>query len=201
MFADPARREGLFALIALNVELSRIPETVSEPMLGEIRLQWWNDAINALFDGGRREGHEVISALAQPIADGRLEKDRLIDLIDARRLILSDAPFGQVEILRKLIEQTGGALAALQVGALGADRAAQDVAAEVGWAEGAGRLISALPAMVGDQIDETNVRSGEAPEALAQLSKSLANEGLKRLGSARQSRAAIPRRCRAWGSI
>ena len=198
MFAPESRREDLFALIALNVELSRIPDSVSEPMLGEIRLQWWDDAIRALFEEGREEGHEVIDALAQPIRDGRLDKDRLMNLIDARRLILSDASMGDAETLDELIAQTAGALTALQVGALDGDDEAQRVAAEAGWAEGAGRLIGALPAMIGEgRIDEAMVASGDAPPVLAALVGKIAAEAQRKLASARRRRGAIPRACRA----
>lgn len=197
MFAEPARREDLFALIALNVELSRIPESVSEPMLGEIRLQWWEDAIGALFEGGRVEGHEVIVGLAPAVGEGRLNRERLADLIDARRLILSDTPLGDTGALDRLIAQTGGALAAVQVGALGGDQAAQNVAAKAGWAEGAGRLIGALPAMIGEgQTDEGVVRSGDAPPKLAALITTLATDGLARLAEARGLRTVIPRTAR-----
>lgn len=198
MFAPEHRREDLFALIALNVELSRIPESVSEPMLGEIRLQWWDDAIAALFDGGAVTGHEVIAALAQPITEKRLAIDNLIDLIDARRLTLSDEAMDKPEVLDRLITQTGGALSALQVAALGGDKAAQHAAADAGWAEGAGRLIAALPTMLGSgQIDAKAIETGDAPPALASLVKTLAETGIEKLNRARQSRNAIPSHCRA----
>jgi phytoene synthase len=198
MFAPERRREDLFALIALNAELSRIPESVSEPMLGEIRLQWWEDAISALFEGERVEGHEVIEALAGPVSDGRLSKDRLINLIDARRLILSGEAMGDAAILGRMIEQTGGALAALQIAALGGDDKAQDVAANAGWAEGAGRLIGALPAITGEgQVDEDAARSGNAPPTLASLVETLAADALQKLQSARADRNLIPHHCRA----
>ena len=35
----------LFALYAFNLEIARVREPVSEPMPGEIRLQWWRDAL------------------------------------------------------------------------------------------------------------------------------------------------------------
>ena len=39
LFAPPARRPGLFALYAFNLEVAKVREAVSEPMLGHIRLQ------------------------------------------------------------------------------------------------------------------------------------------------------------------
>ena len=46
LFAPREARADLFALIALNVELARIAEIVTEPGLGIIRLQWWREAID-----------------------------------------------------------------------------------------------------------------------------------------------------------
>ncbi len=206
MFAPLEVREDLFALISLNVELSRIPETVSEPMLGEIRLQWWNDAIESLFNGGPIAGHEVITGLEGPTGSGRLPKGKLLDLVDARRLLLSDSPMRDDKILDRFIAQTGGAMAALQVGALGGDIAAQDVAADAGWTEGAGRLIAALPALFarGDvvlpasvNLDSEAIRSGDTPPELLEAVQRLASKGLAKLASARARRSALPRGCRS----
>ena len=58
LFAPAAARKHLFALHAFSAEVARIRDTVSDPVLGEIRLQWWRDALIA--GGG---GHPVASAL------------------------------------------------------------------------------------------------------------------------------------------
>ena len=63
LFADAPRRGALFALILFNAEIARVREVVSEPMLGQIRLQWWREAIDEIYRGqGRR--HEVADPLA-----------------------------------------------------------------------------------------------------------------------------------------
>ena len=54
LFAPACRREALFALIAFNHEIARIPEAVSEPMLGRIRLQWWREVLEAVYAGRAR---------------------------------------------------------------------------------------------------------------------------------------------------
>jgi phytoene synthase len=54
------RRDDLVTAAALFGELARIPLTVSEPALGEIRLQWWRDALAS----GARTGHPVADAAA-----------------------------------------------------------------------------------------------------------------------------------------
>ena len=45
LFAPADRREALFALYAFNLEIAKTREVVTEPVLGQIRLQWWYDAI------------------------------------------------------------------------------------------------------------------------------------------------------------
>lgn len=43
--APEARRYDLIALTAFAAELANIPTQVREPLAGEIRLQWWRDAL------------------------------------------------------------------------------------------------------------------------------------------------------------
>src|SRR5271156_3271915 len=59
LFAPAARREALFALYAFNYEIARVRESVREPMLGQIRLQWWREAIDAAYAGAASRRHEV----------------------------------------------------------------------------------------------------------------------------------------------
>ena len=63
LLAPANRRAALFALYAFNAEIARVREAVSEPMLGQIRLQWWRETIEALARGEVR-GHEAAAALA-----------------------------------------------------------------------------------------------------------------------------------------
>lgn len=45
LFAPEPARRHLFALHAFDTEIARIRFVVSEPALGEIRLQWWRDSV------------------------------------------------------------------------------------------------------------------------------------------------------------
>src|SRR4051794_28190129 len=74
LFAPAARREALFALYAFNFEVAKTREVVSEPMLGQIRLQWWREAVDEIFAGGRVRSHEVVQPLAEAIRGGRLSR-------------------------------------------------------------------------------------------------------------------------------
>ena len=61
LFAGPARRDHLFALYAFNHELARVAETVSEPMLGHVRLRWWRDSLDGVM-AGKPGRHEALEA-------------------------------------------------------------------------------------------------------------------------------------------
>jgi len=65
-FAPFERREVLYALFAFNHEIAKTREVVSETQLGLIRLQWWREAIEGVYNGEVLE-HEVVKALANAI--------------------------------------------------------------------------------------------------------------------------------------
>ncbi len=84
LFAPTKPRGGLFALYALKAEIARIPARVSEPGLGEIRLQWWAEALERIADGAPGETPHL-AALGEAIAQYRLPAAALTALIDAHR--------------------------------------------------------------------------------------------------------------------
>ena len=45
LFVPSEQRRALLAVYAFNVEISRVREQVSQPLPGEIRLQWWTDML------------------------------------------------------------------------------------------------------------------------------------------------------------
>src|SRR5215471_10103161 len=92
LFAPAARREALFALYAFNYEIARVRESVTEPMLGQVRLQWWRENIAAAFERGPVRHHPVVEALSATIRDLALTREHFDRLIDAREADLSGEP-------------------------------------------------------------------------------------------------------------
>ncbi len=90
LFAPDARRPALLALYAFNLEVARVRETVREPMLGEIRLQWWRETLEACAEGRPRE-QPVARALARHVGDAAAWA-RLQAIIDARAADLEAGP-------------------------------------------------------------------------------------------------------------
>lgn len=87
-FAPDAKRPHLIALYAFNAEILRVRDTVSEPHLGMIRLQWWRDTIDGIYAGTAIPGHPVAQALAAAIAEGGLPQQALSDLVTAHEFDL-----------------------------------------------------------------------------------------------------------------
>lgn len=112
LFLPADRRPAALALYAFNLEIARTREIVSEPLLGQIRLQWWRETIEGLFAGTPRE-HPVVDALGAAIRRHDLPPDRLEALIDAREADLDDGPPSDLEALEGYAAATSGELSAL----------------------------------------------------------------------------------------
>ena len=89
--------EHVWALFAFNHEIAKTREVVSETQLGLIRLQWWRDAIGAIFDGGPVLEHKIVEGLARAIEKYNLPRDLFETLIYAREFDLEDVRPGNME--------------------------------------------------------------------------------------------------------
>jgi phytoene synthase len=145
LFAPVERRPALLALYAFNVEVAGIREHVREPLVGEVRLQWWREVLG----GGRAEeaaGHPIVRALLEAIAHYRLPSRTLEDLIAARSFDLYDDPMPSLAALEDYLAKTSSAIFALAVGILDAEAA--DLGAlvrETGIAYGLAGLLRDFP--------------------------------------------------------
>jgi len=85
----PAKhRAALWALIAYNYEVAKTADVVSEPMTGKIRLQWWRDTVEEIYNDENPRQHEVVLPLANIIKQYDLEKDHLLAMINVREFDL-----------------------------------------------------------------------------------------------------------------
>ena len=103
------RREGVAALYAFNAEIAAIRERVSNPAAGEIRLQWWNDALSGEEHGAVRQ-NPVADALLGTIAQYQLPVGTLQRLLGARRFDLYDDPMPDVPTFEGYAGETASTL-------------------------------------------------------------------------------------------
>ena len=146
LFTPDDRRRHLLALYAFNVELSRIRENVSEAALGEIRLQWWRDAIaDPSHMAGR--GNPVAEELRRTIQAFDLPSRTFDDMIEARRFDLYVDPMPSLNDLEGYLGETSSALIQLAAMILDPGEAANISAASgfAGVAMGITGLLRSLP--------------------------------------------------------
>jgi phytoene synthase len=106
LFLPDVARPHVYALLAFNLEMAKVRDTVSEPMLGEIRFQWWRDALAH----GAAAGHPVAEALLDTIERCRLDGSRLEALIEARSFDLYDDPMPSLDAYEGYADATASTL-------------------------------------------------------------------------------------------
>ncbi|WP_026608196.1 phytoene/squalene synthase family protein [Methylocapsa acidiphila] len=146
LFAPREARPHIHALYAFSLEIARVREIVSEPLLGEIRFQWWRDALDAP-DRADVAANPVAGALLDTVVRFDLSKQALLDLIDARLFDLYDDPMENMEQLDSYARATSSGLFRLARRILDQDEAAEGLGAAEhgGIAYALTGLLRALP--------------------------------------------------------
>jgi len=112
LFTTPEKRRALLALHAFADELARVRDHVSQPLPGEIRLQWWVDALAGLEHGGV-EGHPVAAELKRAIATFDLPAGELTRMVEAWRVDLYNEPVSDLAALETFLGDTSCVLVGL----------------------------------------------------------------------------------------
>jgi phytoene/squalene synthetase len=193
MAAPVAARRVLFPLYAFNLEVARAPWVTAEPMIAEMRLQWWRDAIDEIVAGRPPRAHEVVAPLAGLIGDAALPAGLFGQIIDARRWDVDPTPFAAEEDVIAHIDRGAGSLMILAALGLGAPLSQQEALREAAIAGGIANWLRAVPAL------EAAGRKPLAHATLAEV-RNLAEYGLGML--ARHARtefgAAVPALRAGW---
>ena len=184
VMAAPADvRAQLFPLYAFNLEVARAPWVTEEPLIAEMRLQWWRDVVDNAASGAAR-AHEVAGPLHNLIRDFGLPVTVLDRLVAARRWDIHREPHGDAGALDAYLEDTGAGLMWLATRALGAPDTAEVAVRAYGWAAAAAGYLRAVP--------ELRAR-GRQPLPEGMTAAALAKAGLEKLRAARAGRRAVPK--------
>lgn len=178
MAAPREARARLLPLYAYNLEIARAPWASAEPMIAEMRLQWWVDTVEAMKDGAR-PAHDVAGPLADLVREARLPTSLLAGMAEARRRdIYADRP--TFEELDVYLDQTAGNLMWLAALSLGADVTHEAAVRATAWAQGLAAYLQAVPELEARGRDP--LPEGDPAQ--------LAGQGLARLAQAGR----VPRR-------
>lgn len=145
LFAPAAQRRALLALYAFNVEIVRVRDQVSQPLPGEIRLQWWTDMLSGHVHGSA-EGNPVAAELLRAIRDFDLPVEPLSLLADEHQFDLYNDPMPTMAALEGYLAATSSALFDLAARVLGPpSEVAEHLARHAGLAQGIAQVIANLP--------------------------------------------------------
>jgi phytoene synthase len=187
LFVPQQRRSDLFALYAFDLETAAVAHRVREPAAGEIRLQWWEDALRS---GDGAAGHPVADALARMLSRTGIPRGAALALIDARRRALYPERDCSEAAFERYASETAGAVFDIAAQVLGgpSGEAARLAAHHAGVAAAASQTESgagAFDAAAVSQRHRTAVRTliADLPGAIlpAFLPLALAVEGRARL--------------------
>lgn len=207
LLAPAGVRDALLAVYAFNIELSRVAEVVREPHLGEIRLQWWRDAVAA----GKPVGQAVADGVTEVQTKYALPEDLIQGMIDARGFDLDSEPMPTMAALRQYLGATAGAVFEAGARICGAPvEAAAAMARHAGVAYGLTGMMRTLPfyashgkipipADVLSQhgVDPDTLFRGEDSAALRAALAKLRVVATAELDAARTAFTAIPAAARA----
>lgn len=210
LFAPAGARPALLALLAFNVEIARVREAVSEPMLGEIRLQWWREALDGIYarpGASPPRRHQVVAPLADAVARFGLSRAYFDRLIDARAFDLGDAPPADMAALVDYAEATSSTLVWLGLEILAATgEAAEEAGRHVGIAWALTGLLRAAPFhararrqyLPADLMAKEGASGGglfalRSDPALSRVAAGIAQTARDHLDAARALRSEVPR--------
>ncbi len=153
LFVAPDARRAWIALAAFNAEVSHVRDHIRQPLPGEIRLQWWRDALTGSGQGagqganqGEVEGNPVAAELLHAIKLYDLPVELLVRLIDAHVFDVYDDPMPDMAALEAHCRDTATALYALRAKVLGVNAPEiARLAEHAGIAEGLVDVMLALP--------------------------------------------------------
>jgi phytoene synthase len=145
LFLPGVHRRPMLAIYAFNVEVARVRDQVSQPLPGQMRLQWWIDLL-AGHDQGSIEGNPVASELMWTIRTWRLPLDRLAQLVIEHEFDLYNDPMPSLSALESYANDTASTLFACCARILARPSEAIDHAARhAGLAYGMIDVINKLP--------------------------------------------------------
>jgi len=186
MAAPVTTRRILFPLYAFNIEVARAPWVTEEPMIAEMRLQWWRDALEEVGSGATVRKHEVVDALADVLDP---EGAACLDgLVAARRWDIYKDAFEDQTHFNDYLNATSGHLLWTAARLLG--QADQAVVRDFAYAVGVAKLLLAVP-----ELEER----GRKPllDGTVKGVKTLAQSAHARLEAARNGRKSVSKQASA----
>jgi phytoene synthase len=206
LFAPQALRRDLFALYGFAAEIERVPDQVTDPTLGEMRLRWWQDALEQAAGGVAQGPNPALRALSVTIADHSLPVAPLVALAEARSFDLYSDPPATVSDVEGRLGETQSALFQLAAIAAGAPaEACAEASGHAGVAYGLARRLAVfgpdrargrtiLPAdlLAMEGVAPAHVFGPDPPEGVTKTASDMLGFARRHLRLAREAFDSLP---------
>ena len=198
-------RSHVTAILAFNADLASIRDRVSGPQPGEIRLQWWNDALTGEGHGEVRQ-NPLADALLDTIARYNIPAGTLQRLLAARGLDIYDDPMPDLESFEGYAGETASTLFQLAAmilnqgqpieqgdaaGHLGVAQAMIGHLRAFGHVSSQGRIMLPWSILQANGVEETELFQGQDSEGLHAALSQIAELAAGHLGQARKAIASL----------
>jgi len=199
-------RDAVTALYAFNADVASVRERVSDPTPGEMRLQWWSDALEGEGHGAVRQ-NPIADALLDTIATYSIPSGTLLRLIGARRFDLYDDPMPDLESFEGYAGETVSTLYQLAAmilnngelveagdaaGHLGVAHALIGHLRAFGYFSSQGRIMLPWTIFEANGVREGEIFSGTESEGLAAALGQLSELAADHLAKAQAAISAMP---------
>ena len=205
-----AERAAITSLYAFSADIASIRDRAKEAAAGEIRLQWWHDALTGEGHGAVR-ANPLADALLDTVAECGLPIPALIRMIDARRFDLYDDPMPDMATFEGYAGETASALYQLAAmilnrgpvepgdaaGHLGVAHALIGHLRAFGYNASRGRIVLPRDVFATCGVNEADIRAAKESENLSVALTRFADLATDHLRKADTTIAELPRNLRA----
>jgi phytoene synthase len=205
-----AERAAITSLYAFSADIASIRDRAKEAAAGEIRLQWWHDALTGEGHGAVR-ANPLADALLDTVAECGLPIPALIRMIDARRFDLYDDPMPDMATFEGYAGETASALYQLAAmilnrgpvepgdaaGHLGVAHALIGHLRAFGYNASRGRIVLPRDVFATCGVNEADIRAAKESENLSVALTRFADLATDHLRKADTAIAELPRNLRA----
>lgn len=196
LLVSAEQRHALLALYAFDLEIARVRDHITQPLAGEIRLQWWSDTLVMPADAGE-QGSPVAAELLRAIHLHHLPADLFVRVIDGHRFDLYDDPIQTIGDLQDYLSDTAAPLFDLAARIAGENSPDTELVRHAALAFGLARTIESLgrnasrrqlflPMDLIDRfgVDVEDIFSGAATAELGLLLRDLCGDARQHLEAA-----------------
>ncbi|KAB2850747.1 MAG: hypothetical protein F9K44_03915 [Hyphomicrobiaceae bacterium] len=204
LLASASHTDDLLVLIAFAAELAAVPDKVTELQLGQIRLQWWREALQS--PEAERTGHPLADRVRLTFRRHGIPVAMMLGLIDAIEFRIERQPMPDAQHFKAYLVKSEGALFNASARVLGREEAGLDAASEAaGLALGRARLVLGfagqvmrkrvlfpLPENLLDRLEEADLRDEALRREVRELLASEADAAAAGARAAERLAASLP---------